>query len=349
MPRFDVEPLTEFAAAMLRASGAADDDARFVAESLVDSDVVGHESHGVARLPAYLRQIERGELVPGGKLEVVYETPAIVVCDGHLGLGHPHMRRVVEMVDAKARAVGIGCATVRRSGHTGRLGQWTEAAARRGLAALMTVNDNGVYVVVAPPGGTEPRLSTNPLSIAVPSGGEPIVLDMATSVVASGKLLVRRLAGEPCPPGWLVDAAGQPTTDPRTIAHDPPGSILPLGGPAAMHKGFALALLLDLLVGGLSGGHCPPPREGEVECNTVLFVAWDPAHFAGRGHFDGEVRTLVDWVRSCRMQPGKSAPRMPGERTTAARQFAQTSGVEVRAGAWSRLLRAAEKLGVAAP
>lgn len=348
MPRLKQQTLVDFASQLLAGAGVPVDEARSVAASLVDADLCGHDSHGVVRINWYVRQLEAGELVAGAPLETLKETPAAVVCDAHFGFGQLQGARLLERVIEKARQVGVACGTARDCGHVGRLGWFTERAAEQGLAALLTVNDNGVFRVVAPPGGIEPRVSTNPLSIAVPTEHDPLVYDASTSVVAQGKVLLRRLSKEPCPQGWLQDAAGEPTTDPFVLEADPPGTLLPLGG-AMAYKGFGLAVMLDALVGGLSGGFCPPPQAGARMCNTVLLVVWDPDRFAGREHLAHQVSLLADSIRECPRKPGVEAIVLPGDTSRATRRQREAEGIPLQEGTWQALVRLADRLKVAVP
>jgi uncharacterized oxidoreductase len=345
LPEIPSDELIRFAAALFTAAGVNNDEARQVATSLVEANLRGHDSHGVVRIPPYIRLLRQGELVPGAPLEVLRETPALAACDAHLGFGQVQARRLTELAIEKARAVGIGCGTARNCGHIGRLGEYTELAAAQGLAAFMTVNDNGVLRVVAPPGGLEPRISTNPLSLAVPTGDGPLVFDASTSVVAQGKVLVRRVSGQPCPEGWLQDAAGQPTTDPGVLRADPPGTILPLGGPAAF-KGFGLGVMLDILAGGLSGGFCPPPRDEARDANTVLITVWDPQQFAGREHLLRQADGLIASIRSCPRKPGVDSIELPGDTSRRVRDDRLRRGIPLDAGTWRRLTDLAAELGV---
>lgn len=348
MPTVTAEQLTDFCSSILRAAGGSNEEARLVSQSLVETNLYGHDSHGVVRLPWYIEQLGRGELVAGAKLEIEQETPAVVACNANLGFGQVQATRLTEMAIAKAREVGIACATARDCGHVGRLGAYPQLAAEQKLAAMMTVNDNGTFRIVAPPGGIEPRVSTNPISIAVPGRDGPLVFDASTSVVAQGKVLVHRVEGTPCPEGWLQDSQGEPTTDPNVLVADPPGTILPLGGTAAF-KGFGLSMMLDMLVGGLSGGYCPPAVPGAAMCNTVLLVVWDPKLFAGLDHFVGEVNRLADSVRSCPTREGAAEITLPGERGLACRQKRLRDGIPVPEGNWARLIEVAEQLEVTPP
>jgi uncharacterized oxidoreductase len=357
--------LTRFARDLLAAAGASANEAALVAASLVESNLCGHDSHGVMRVLEYVEQMRLGELMPGAELAVRRETASIVVADANFGFGQVQCRRLIDRLLPKAREQGIACGTLTRCGHVGRLGEWVERVARQGLAGLMTVNDNGVLRCVAPPGGTEPRISTNPLAIGVPTAcvtpteaerlaaeiprcaqndnSEPLVLDISTSVVANGKVRVAHLAGRPCPDGWLLDAEGNSTTDPATRFADPPGTILPLGGHQA-YKGFGLGLLLDILVGGLSGGFCPPAPDEAKASNNVLLVLWNPATFAGQEHFVSQADELIRFVRSSRRREGVEI-RLPGDGSAATRR-ARAGGIPLDQGTWQALARLADELGV---
>lgn len=345
---YSAEALRQLSTALFVAAGVPRDEAVLVAESLVESNLRGHDSHGVVRVADYIGQLRRGEVRIDSPFEVLRETPAMLAADGGCGLGQLQCRRLVERVSAKARQLGVACGTLKRCGHVGRLGEWVERAAAMGVAALISVNDNGVAKSVAPPGGTAPRISTNPLALGVPTAGEPLVLDISTSAVANGKVTVARLAGQQCPPGWLQDAEGNPTTDPNVMRTDPPGSLLPFGGNQA-YKGFGLGLLFDVLVGGLSGGFCPPAAEDVIEYNNVLFVAWAPEQFAGHAHFVHEAEKLMEFVRDTPRKPGIERIQLPGDRSSAIRAERLRAGIPLPGDNWNVLAVLARNLGVTMP
>lgn len=341
----EVDQLRKFSVALFQAAGVPDDEAELIAGSLVEANLRGHDSHGVVRVWDYLRQMERGELKAGVELRTLSETPAMLAVDAGLGFGQVQMHRVIERLATKAREMGVACATVINCGHVGRLAEWLELAAKDGLAGWMTVNDNGVLQCVAPSGGTEPRISTNPVAVGVPTGGEPLVLDISTSTVANGKIKVAYLAGEECPEGWLLDHAGEPTTDPKVRFKDPRGTIVPMGG----YKGFGLGLLCDILVGGLSGGFCPPAPDDAPSTNNVLLILWDPAKFGGVEHFVQEADKLIDHVRSSPMKAGVDEIRLPGDRSHAIAAERAKAGITLDFGTWKGLRKAAEQYGVDLP
>lgn len=343
------EKLQKFVGALFRAAGVTANEASEVATSLVESNLRGHESHGVLRVGDYLDALKTGELCSGVEWQVLTETPAVLVADGRRGFGQVLARRLVIALIEKCRPLGIACGTLKNCGHVGRLAEWVELAARHGFAAMMSVNDNGVLKCVAPPGGLEARISTNPLGLAVPTSDEPLVLDLSTSVVANGKVRAKLLAGEACPPGWLQDANGNPTTDPASRFSENSGTLLPLGGEAHGYKGFGLGLLLDVLIGGLSGGSCPPAGPDEIGTNNVLMVLWDPVRFAGTSHFLGEADKLIEYVRSTPRKAGVEQITLPGDRSAAVRRDRLAKGIPLDAGTWQMLSDAAKELGVALP
>lgn len=347
--QYSPEKLAKFVSGLFRAAGVAESEANEVATSLVESNLRGHESHGVLRVGDYLAALRTGELCGGVEWEVLTETPAVLVADGRRGFGQVLARRMVLALTEKCRPLGVACGTLKNCGHVGRLAEWVELAARHGFAAMMSVNDNGVLKCVAPPGGLEARISTNPLGLAVPTSGEPLVLDLSTSVVANGKVRAKLLAGEPCPPGWLQDANGNPTTDPAARFRENDGTLLPLGGEGHGYKGFGLGLLLDVLIGGLSGGSCPPAAPDEIGTNNVLMVLWDSARFAGTSHFLGEADKLIDYVRWTPRKPGVDQITLPGDRSSAIRRERLASGIPLDTGTWTMLCDAAKELGVALP
>src|SRR5882757_9068426 len=201
MPNPTAAELTEFVTQIFQAVGLPEDDARTVAISLVGSNLRGHDSHGVMRVPQYVGFLEQKAYQPGVELKVEHETPAVVVCAGQWGFGQVQAHRLLDLILPKAKALGIAAGAVRECGHIGRLGEYAERAAAEGLILIATVNNCGAGQRVAPPGGLEPRLGTNPLCAAVPTDSDPVVLDFGTSVVAEGKVRVYHINQRPVPEG----------------------------------------------------------------------------------------------------------------------------------------------------
>jgi uncharacterized oxidoreductase len=348
VPTFSPSTLRSFAEALFKGAGLPADEAAQVAHSLVDANLCGHDSHGLIRIPQYLEAVADGRLRPGAAFTVVKETPALLHADGGKGLGQVQAHRLLQRLVPKARAVGIAAGTLKYSGHIGRLGEYGEAAAAQRLAFIATVNNHGLGRGVAPPGGTQGRIGTNPLCLAAPTDGEPVILDIGTSVVAEGKVRVHFNKGTPVPEGWLLDPQGRPTTDPSVLYRQPYGTILPLGGSQA-YKGFGIGLLLDMFAGGLSGAPCSRPEGPSLVANAVLFIVLDIEHFAGAEHFLSEVTMLAGSVRGCPRAEGCSEILLPGDPERREKARRNASGITLDDGTWGQLLAIAQRLSVAAP
>jgi uncharacterized oxidoreductase len=325
--------------------GCPSDVAKQVSQSLVLSNLCGHDSHGVVRVASYLANIEQGVLQPAAELTVTNETDSLVVADAQHGFGQVQMPAIIERLATKAAKQGVACGAMKRCGHIGQLSQWVEFAAHQGFAALLTVNDNGALQAVAPPGGIRPTLSTNPISIATPSIPHPILVDISTSIVANGKILVAHKENKQVPDGWLRDQHGQPTTDPSVRYRDPPGSLNSTGG----YKGFGLGFLLDVLVSGLTGGYCPPAPAGAVPANNVLMVLWDPQHFQGAEHIVSEAVRLEKFVRESPLLNEESPITLPHDRSRKTKEERSENGIPLGEEVYSQITQIANKNGITLP
>ena len=349
MPTFPADSLTRLAESVFVAVGVPAEEAAVVAHSLVDANLCGHDSHGVMRLPQYVEFLRKGAFKAGVPLSVVSETPAVVCGDGHWGLGQVQAHRLLGMLIPRAKQLGIAAGTLRNCGHTGRLGEYAEAAARAKLAFIGCVNSHGSGRRVVPPGGTEGRISTNPICMGAPTTGDPVVLDFGTSAAAEGKVRVLFQKQEQAPEGWLVDHAGRPTTDPAVLYTQPGGNILPFGGPQ-MYKGFGLGLLVDLLCGGLSGGSCSSPAFPLAGGgNAVVFLVLDPALFGGTEYFLQQTDGLTEYVRSCPRADGVAEITLPGDPEQRAKRRRLAEGIPIPAGTWALIAKTATDLGVPLP
>jgi uncharacterized oxidoreductase len=345
MPTLSADTLRSFTTALFQAAAVSPAESERVAQSLVEANLRGHDSHGVIRVVQYLAAIGDGRLKPGARLEILKETPALITANAHWGLGQVQAHRLLEKLETKAQQIGLAAGTMTQCGHIGRLGEYGEAASAQRMAFLATVNNHGFARPVAPPGGTEPRISTNPLCLAVPTANDPIVLDIGTSVCAEGKVRVAYNKGEQVPEGWLLDAHGRPSTDPSVLYHEPLGTILPLGG-AQAYKGFGIGLLLDMFAGGLSGGPCSNPALPRAVANTVFFLVIDIDQFAGAEHFLREVTELAEAVRTCPRAEGVSEILCPGDPERKQLHARTRSGIPLDDGTWKQLTGAAANLGV---
>jgi uncharacterized oxidoreductase len=348
MPTLPAAALHSFARSLFEAAGVPAEEAAVVAQSLINANLCGHDSHGLIRIPQYVDAISDGRLKPGAPFTIAKETPALLAVDGGWGLGQVQAHRLVERLAAKARQVGVAAGTLKKCGHIGRLGEYAEAAAAERMAFIGTVNNHGFGRGVAPPGGTQARIGTNPLCLGAPTAGDPVILDIGTSVCAEGKVRVAYNKGQRVPDGWLLDPQGKPTTDPGVLYREPRGSILPLGG-AQAYKGFGIGLLLDMFAGGLSGAACSHPQNPNLSANAVFFILLDIDHFAGAPHFLHEVGKLAAAVRDCPRAEGVQEIQLPGdpERREAARRRA--SGLTLDDGTWAQLVAVANRLQVGVP
>ena len=340
--------LETFASQLLAAGGLSAAEAELVARSLVGADLRGHDSHGVMRIPYYLDQVAKKEVFPSAEYSLLRETDTIAAADGHWGFGQTQAQRLAGQLIEKAREHGTGLGTLIRSGHIGRLGEYCEMAAAAGLVSMVMVNTHGFAKRVAPPGGKAARLGTNPLAIGAPHDDRPLVLDFGTSATAEGKVRVKRIAGQKCPDGWLLDANGQPTNDPNSLYANPPGTILPMGG-AQAYKGFGLGLMVEILAGALSGGVTIREKPINQNGNCVFMLMVDPQHVGGASHFAAETAHLVEFVTSCPRVEGCDAILLPGDperRTMAGRS---RDGIPIDDGNWSQLADLAKRLGVSEP
>jgi uncharacterized oxidoreductase len=252
MPSIPANRLEEFAIALLHAGGATGVEAATVGRSLVDANLCGYDSHGVMRIPFYLEGLTNGETVSDASLSIMQDSASRIVADANWGFGRVQCGRLLALLIDRAKADGVAVGTLIRASHVGRLGEYCEIAANEGFVSLLMANTHGATRRVAPPGGKSPRLGTNPIALGAPHENTPLILDFSTGATAEGKVRVKLIAGEPCPEGWLLDSEGNPTTDPRALYSNPPGTILPMGGDQS-YRGFGLALMIDVFAGALSG------------------------------------------------------------------------------------------------
>jgi uncharacterized oxidoreductase len=348
MPTLTRAVLTEASAAIFRAAGTPPDKAAVVADLLAEANATGHDSHGIIRIPQYLETIEGGDIVPDAEVEELRQTSITAVIDGHWGFGQVTMSRAVDVVLAMAAEHGLAAVTVRNANHIGRLGSYVDRIARRDMAALLLANAVGIPAFrMAPWGGTQARLATDPMAIGIPSPtGDPVVIDMTTTVVAEGKVRVKRNRGEPVPDGWLLDAEGRPTNDANVLYEEPRGSILPLGGDAAGHKGYGLNIALELLGGALSGTGCI--GTDRPLSNGVLLIALDVQRFLPLEEFHSEARTFIDHVKSSPPAEDGDEILLPGEIELRTQQ-ARADGIFVEDETWQQILDWGQRLGAELP
>ncbi len=343
MPVFTAEYLINVGARIFAAAGSPSEEARTVASLLVEANVVGHDSHGVIRIPQYMDSIERGEIAPGAEVEIVRQTAVTAVLDGHWGYGQMVGSRAVGIGLAKAGQAGLAAITIRNSNHVARLGSYVDEIARQDMIGMLFTNAHGGGPSVVPWGGTRGRLGTNPLAVGLPrASGEPLVLDMTTSVVAEGKVRVQRNRGEPTPDGWIVDVEGRPTNDPNAFYGPPRGGILPFGGIAG-HKGYGLGVAVDMLAGALSGAGCT--GSGTRIGNAALLLVLNVAQFTPLEAYYKEVEDFVEFVKSSPTAGGFDEILMPGEIEMRQKAQRQQEGIFVEDETWKQVVECGRKLG----
>ena len=293
-----------------------------------------------------------GTLVPGQTIEIVTEAESFAVVDGRHGFGQSVGTQAVELGIAMAERTGVAIVALRNAGHLGRIGDWAEMAVEAGLVSIHFVNVAG-SLLVAPFGGTERRMSTNPICIGVPlEGAPPLILDFATARVAEGKVLVAASGGKALPPGALIGPDGVPNADPKTLygegdIHDPQGGRQGEGAIRAMgeHKGSGLALMCEMLAGALTGSGCAGPAQRPI-ANGMLSIYISIEALGGGHAFGAEARAYVDFFTSARPAEPGGTVLVPGEPELRRRQARLAEGLELPARAWGDILVAAESVGL---
>jgi uncharacterized oxidoreductase len=266
----------------------------------------------------------------------------MAVVDGQFGFGQVMGEQATKLGIDKAGRQGVAVVALRNSGHLGRIGDWAEMAAHAGKVSLHFVNTSGGGILVAPFGGSQRRLSANPIAAGVPvKSGPPIVLDMSTCTIAEGKNKVAFNKGTNVPDGCLLDGAGNPTSDPKAFYAAPPGAILPFGG----HKGYGLSVIAEVLAGALSGGSCSHFGVDRV-ANNMLSIIFDPAVFQSADSFSAEIDSFITHVKSSRTVMPDGEVLMPGEPEARTRARKLDEGIEIDDTTWGQIVATGESLGV---
>ena len=349
--------LSDFVASMFQKLGCNPAEAERIARYLVNANLTGHDSHGVIRVPRYVEDVRTGRTIPNLNVTVVTETPTHAVLEGNNGFGQSIAPQAVEIGIAKAKKAGLAVVTLRHSAHLGRVGEWGEMAAREGLVAIHYVNVEN-SLLVAPFGGRERRFATNPVCIAIPPmDGRPMLLmDMATSVVAEGKVMVAANGGKPVPEGALIGTDGKLSANPETLygpkvpgrpfsARNGKGAIRAFGE----HKGSALAFMCEILAGIFTGGGTAGPETGSDRvCNGMLSIYLDPAHFGVHGLVQ-KAMGYADYVKSSPTAAGIEEVLVPGEPEARNRAEREAKGIPLQVDTWNNLCNIARDLGITIP
>jgi L-lactate dehydrogenase len=344
--RYAADALRSMAAALLRATGMDAAFARDVATVLVEGDLLGHDTHGLALLAPYLAEIEAGSMRASGSYRVVEERTATALWDGERLPGPWLVLRAVDDAIERAQRCGTGTVLIRRSHHIACLAAYLARAAERGFVLLVTCSDPN-SASVAPHGGLTPVFTPDPLAFGVPTSGDPVLIDLSASLTTNGLTARLHKHGRKLAHPWLLDAEGRATDDPAALFAEPRGTILPTGGVDAGHKGYALALIVEMLTGGLAGFGRADPKEGWGA--TVLVQAYDPAAFGGPASFLRQADWLVAACRATPPRPGVGAVRLPGQRGLALKREQLRYGIVLHEDILPALAPWAGKLEVALP
>jgi L-lactate dehydrogenase len=344
--RYDAAALTAFGETLLRGVGLDADKARDVAEVLVEGDLLGHDTHGLHLLGGYLGELEKGSMTATGEPDVLSERSSVAAWDGRRLPGPWLVRRAIGWAAPRAREHGSATVAIRRSHHIACLAAYLEQAARDGLMVIIASSAPAV-ASVAPFGGTQPVFTPNPMAIGIPASAGPVMIDISASITTNGMSNRMKAAGQRGEHQWWLDADGRPSDDPAVLFTQPPGTILPLGGLDAGHKGYGLALTIEALTGGLSGHGRADPSEGWGA--TVFVQVYDPSAFAGTDAFLRQSDWVVDACHASKPRDPARPVRLPGERGLARRREQLQQGVALHPAIMPSLRAWAEKLDVAAP
>ena len=344
--RYPAESLVAFGHALLQQSGMRDDMARDVAAVLVEGDLLGHNTHGLALLAAYLAEIDKGAMATSGEPAIVNARAAAQAWDGNRLPGPWLTLRALDAAMAMAATCGTGTVVIRRSHHIACLAAYLRRATDRGMMALIYCSDPSAHSV-APFGGVSSVFTPNPFAAGIPTSGDPILLDISASYTTNGMTARLHKAGEKLTHPWVQDAQGNATTDPAVLFNEPKGTLLPLGGLEGGHKGYALALLVEAMTGGLAGfGRADPPAGWGA---TVFVQVMDPAAFGGIDAYTRQMDWLVGACHDAAPRPGVERVRLPGENGMKRHREQSANGVALFPAIMPSLLPWAERLGIAVP
>jgi L-2-hydroxycarboxylate dehydrogenase (NAD+) len=343
--RIKADRLEDFTARAFQAVGIAAGDARRIAELMVRADLQGSEGHGVFRLPQYIRRIKGGAVNVRPHIKVTREAAGMALVDGDNGMGHLVMRFATDLAIGKAQAAGVAWVGVKMSNHAGPASLYASMPLEHDMIGLYLAVGNANHLPAW--GGLDMLLSTNPIAVAIPAAEEPaIVLDMATTVAAYGKVKTKAQRGETMPEGWMMDREGRPLTDPRRANE---GFLLPIGG----YKGYGLALVFGLLAGTLNGAAMGKDvvdfnaDDTSVTNTGHTIVAINVAAFQPVAEFKGQVDVLIRDLRNSQRLPGVDRIRLPGEGSHAARAERGRNGIPLPAALAGALSQLARELDIA--
>lgn len=338
MQRYSPAQLITLARDIFAAYGTPSQDATIVAEQLVASNLMGLDSHGVVRIPLYVRWINEGTIKPGAAISMVSESGGTAIVDCGYNFGQVGGLRGMEVAIQKAREHKVSCVVLQRCCHVGRLGYFTQMAAEAGMFALATVNSPKKGAAVVPFGGLEGRLAPNPISFAAPGADHPLIADMALSTVSEGKVRIYRNRGQKLPEGWIIDSEGRPSVDPEVFYGNPRGWLLPLGGSLG-YKGFAFLLMAEILSGTLGGEVITVDRPNGS--NGACFIVLDISAFTPVESFRQHIGEMGAYMKSAPPAPGFTEVMMPGEPDFRAKAEREAQGIPIEPVTWGQICEVA--------
>ncbi|MGA8514295.1 MAG: Ldh family oxidoreductase [Burkholderiaceae bacterium] len=344
--RYRHTDLIQFADALLSAAGTEPDKAQAVAEILVEGDLMGHTTHGLAQLPGYLTELASGSMRKAGSPIVVADHPAAITWDGQRLPGPWLVLEAMALASKRAASQGTCTVVIRRSHHIACLAAYHQRATDQGLMMILTCSDFNSGSV-APYGGLDPVFTPNPISAGIPTSGRPVVMDISCSTTTNGLTNRLHAEGKKLPAHWVIDGHGQASNDPAVLFQEPKGTILPLGGLDSGHKGYGMTWLVEALTGGLAGLGRADPKEGWGA--TVFLQIIDPAAFSGLTAFKRQTDKVAELCHASRPAQAGVPVRTPGERGFDLAQSQKQSGVALYESIMPALLPWASKLAVAAP
>ena len=338
---FSAEQLREIGMRLFPAAGVQQHVAQEVVDSLVLSNLMGVDSHGIVRIHNYVNSITSGAILPGAKPEVVRDNGVAVLMDGRKAFGQIVAKRATKLAIEKSREHAIGAVSFTDVYHIGRLGEYVALAAEEGLIGLMVANGSTPGGLVAPFGARQRIPGTNPIAFAIPAGSYPsLIADFSTAAVAEGRVRIALRHGRKLPPGWLIDREGNPSVEPSNLYDG--GAILTFGG----YKGFALSLLVEILGGILSGGETPVSPSYKYMHNGVFVLVIDPVFFRPRDSYGEAVDFLFTAVKEALPGLGFDGALIPGEPVRRAKAVREKEGIPVDENTWAELRGVASKLNV---
>ena len=338
--------LTDLVTRIFLGAGSEPAESQAIADNLVMANLMGHDSHGVQLVQRYVRNALGGQLTVGGRAEVTHDSGVFLQIDGHMGYGQVVGRETMELGIAKARQHGAAIVGLRNVYHLGRIGAWGEMGAAAGFISIHYVNAAGHPPLVAPFGGSDARFGTNPYCTAFPAtDGPPVVLDMATSRIAQGKVAVAHNKGERVPEDALIDSSGHPTDDPSVMFAVPPGALRPIGH----HKGYGLAVVCELLAGALTGAGTAKVELFGLDTirNNMLTILIDPAGLGAGEAFAPELDHFTAWVKASPPAPGADGVLVPGDPERKSRALRERDGVPLDDETWRQIIEAGSLVGMA--